>query len=237
MFDDYVGVDSTPLYRAASGSSKVCHLLWGDGVRFEGSAGTGSRRRVRARGGRHGFVTKSSLGGASLLEFYFIDVGQGDGLLIKTPKFRHIMIDGGFPRSIQDTGKNAADFVDWKFAKDYRKKTIDLDAMLASHCDADHYGGLDDLLDVAQKHELDASGVSVEAFITPAFRGGKNRVVNILAGQLPTTARIFGRSCWAIETMQKTSPPAAAGINYMAGGMILWEGFSVPKRAQANRHL
>ena len=36
--------------------------------------------------------------------------------------------------------------------------------MLASHCDADHYGGLRDLLDVAQKDELDATGVSVEAF-------------------------------------------------------------------------
>ena len=164
MFDDYVSVDSTPLYKGSSGSGKVCHLLWGDGVRFDGSAGSGSRRRVTARGGRQGFVTKSELGGASLLEFYFIDVGQGDGILIKTPNFRHIMIDGGYPRSVQDTGKNAADFVDWKFVKDYGQTTIELDAMLASHCDADHYGGLDDLLDVLQKHELDATGVSVEAF-------------------------------------------------------------------------
>jgi beta-lactamase superfamily II metal-dependent hydrolase len=164
MFDDYVSVDTTPLYKDSSSSTKICHLLWGDGVRFDGSAGSGSRRRVRARGGRQGFVTKSALGGKSLLEFYFIDVGQGDGILIKTPAFRHVMIDGGFRRSFQDTGKNAADFVDWKFAKDYGKTTVDLDAMLASHCDADHYGGLGDLLDVAQMDELDAKGVSVEAF-------------------------------------------------------------------------
>jgi beta-lactamase superfamily II metal-dependent hydrolase len=164
MFDDYVSVDTTPLYKSSSGSSKVCHLLWGDGVRFDGSAGSGSRRRVTARGGRQGFATKSALGGKSLLEFYFIDVGQGDGVLIKTPAFRHVMMDGGFPRSVQDTGKNAADFVDWKFVKDYGKSTIELEAMLASHCDADHYGGLRDLLDVAQKDELDATGVSVEAF-------------------------------------------------------------------------
>jgi hypothetical protein len=44
-------------------------------------------------------VNKDALGGESLLEFYFIDVGQGDGVLIKTPGFRHLMIDGGFPRS------------------------------------------------------------------------------------------------------------------------------------------
>jgi len=164
MFDDYVSKDSTPLYKSSSGSSKVCHLLWGDGVRFKGSAGSGPRRRVTARGGRQGFVTKSALGGASLLEFYFIDVGQGDGILIKTPGFRHIMIDGGFHRSLQDTGKNAADFVDWKFVKDYDMTTIKLDAILASHCDADHYGGLDDLVDVTENSELDATGVTVEAF-------------------------------------------------------------------------
>ncbi len=164
MFDDYVQVDTTPLYAGSSGSTKVCHLLWGDGVFYDGDAGEGSRHRVRARGRRRGWVTKSALGGESLLEFYFIDVGQGDGILIKTPDFRHVMIDGGFPRSRQDTGKNAADFVDWKFFKDYGRDTIELDAMLASHCDADHYGGLWDLLDVGQSDELDAEGVTVEAF-------------------------------------------------------------------------
>jgi beta-lactamase superfamily II metal-dependent hydrolase len=164
MFDDYVRVDSAPLYKASSGSAKVCYLLWGDGVRFADDDVSGVRRQVTARGGRKGYVSKGALGGKSLLEFYFIDVGQGDGVLIKTPNFRHLMIDGGFPRSLQDTGKNAADFVDWKFYKDYGMEVIALDAMLASHCDADHYGGLSDLLDVKQKEELDASGITVEAF-------------------------------------------------------------------------
>lgn len=164
MFDDYISKETTPLYKNSNSSSKHCHLLWGDGVKFVGNAGSGSRRRVKARGGRYGYVTKSALGGESLLEYYFIDVGQGDGILIKTPNFRHIMIDGGFPRSYQDTGKNAADFVDWKFSKDYDQNTIKLDAMIASHCDADHYGGLDDLLNVNEKEELDASSVHVENF-------------------------------------------------------------------------
>ncbi len=163
-FDDFVKLDTTPLFKGRTGSAKVCHLLWGDGVKFVGPAGSGARRPVKARGGREGFVSKAALGGESLLELYFIDVGQGDGVLIKTPAFRHLLIDGGFPRSMQDTGKNAADFVDWKFAKDYGKQTIDLDMMLASHNDADHYGGLSDLLDVAQQDELDATGVSIEAF-------------------------------------------------------------------------
>ena len=99
-----------------------------------------------------------------MLEFYFIDVGQGDGVLIKTPDFRHIMIDGGYPRSRQDTGKNAADFVDWKFVKDYGMDNIELDTMIVSHCDADHYGGLWNLLDVSEIDELEATGVTVEDF-------------------------------------------------------------------------
>ncbi len=163
MFDDYISVDTTPLYKKAAGSGKRIHLLWGDGVEVLQKGA--SRTKVRARG-RHmtGFVNNSALGGKSLLELYFIDVGQGDGVLIKTPGFKHIMIDGGYPRKNQDTGKSAADFVDWKFYEDYKKDQIKLDAMIASHCDADHYGGLWDLLNVNESDELDCSSVRVKSF-------------------------------------------------------------------------
>lgn len=162
-FDDFVGKDSTPLFENATGNAKKCHLLWGDGVEI---VSRGSRRtNVRARGRESfGWVNNSDLGGDSLLEFYYIDVGQGDGVLIKTPDFRHVLIDGGFQRSVQDTGKNAADFVDWKFFHDYKKRSIELDVMMATHNDADHYGGLWDLLNPAEKDELDTSNVRVEAF-------------------------------------------------------------------------
>jgi hypothetical protein len=94
---------------------------------------------------------------------YFIDVGQGDGVLVRTPGGRHLMVDGGYKRASQPTGKNAADFVDWKFAVDYGRPQIHLDAMLASHNDADHYGGLWDLLNVDQTAELDATDIRVDA--------------------------------------------------------------------------
>ena len=164
MFDDYVSADSTPLYKSATSSTTIIHLLWGDGVNFIGSSTTNGRRKVKTRGGVTGWATASALGGESLLEFYFVDVGQGDGVLIKTPNFRHVMIDGGFPRSVQDTGKNAADFVDWKFFRDYGMSSIEIDTMLVSHCDADHYGGLWNLLDVSKNAELDSSSVTVESF-------------------------------------------------------------------------
>jgi beta-lactamase superfamily II metal-dependent hydrolase len=121
------------------------------------------RTKVKARN-RTGWVDNSSLGGTSLMEYYYIDVGQGDGVLIKTPDFRHILIDGGWPRKNQDTGKNAADFVDWKFKKDYGLEAIELDAMVCSHNDQDHYGGLWDMLNIEQSAELDCEAVYVKDF-------------------------------------------------------------------------
>jgi beta-lactamase superfamily II metal-dependent hydrolase len=143
-------------------------LLWGDRVRLlrnpDGSFKTeNGRHRARARG-QYGWVAKSHLGSKQLLELYFIDVGQGDGVLIRTPRSKHILIDGGWPRRSQPTGKNAADFVDWKFVKDYESKAIDLDVVICSHNDQDHYGGLWDLVDSAQDDELDAQSVFVEQF-------------------------------------------------------------------------
>jgi beta-lactamase superfamily II metal-dependent hydrolase len=161
-YKEFVSADSTKLFAEKTGSKGRAYLLWGDGVRLLGGKGNG-RVEVKARG-MTGWVEEKDLGGKSLLEVYFIDVGQGDGVLIKTPDFRHIMIDGGNPRANQNTGKNAADFVDWKFAKDYGQSTIELDAMIASHNDFDHYGGLSDLLDVEQNHELDAKSIELDAF-------------------------------------------------------------------------
>ena len=164
-FDAHVSsMGSVPMYADAdAGESPIKYLLWGDGVKFLDRPLTNGRRFVSARGVR-GWVGDPELRGEALLELYFIDVGQGDGVLIRTPDFRHLLIDGGFPRTSQPSRKSAADFVDWKFARDYGVDTIELDALIASHNDHDHYGGLADLLDVAQTAELDAKGVTVEHF-------------------------------------------------------------------------
>jgi beta-lactamase superfamily II metal-dependent hydrolase len=161
---DYVSVDEAKLeWRDDEGKQRVAFLLWGDRVEVTGGGAT--HAEVMARGFT-GTVKRSNLGGKPLLELYFVDVGQGDGILIRTPDGRHVMIDGGFPRASLATGKNAADFVDWKFFRDYRQQSIALDAMIASHNDQDHYGGLSDLLSEEERDvaELDAEDVTVERF-------------------------------------------------------------------------
>lgn len=151
----YVAAETIKLYAAADKKKVLAHLLWGDRVTYDsGTNATNGCIKVKARGW-YGYVEKELLGTEKLLELYFIDVGQGDGILLKTPDEKHIMIDGGYKRKAQQSGKNAADFIDWKFYRDYGMKTIELDAMIASHNDADHYGGLWDLINPAESHELD----------------------------------------------------------------------------------
>ncbi|MTD93053.1 hypothetical protein GIW81_01750 [Hyphomicrobium sp. xq] len=160
QFDDFIGADEAKLYN--DDGKVIRYGLWGDGVKRLGGRQIDGRVKVKLRD-KEGWIDAGALGGRSLLEFYFIDVGQGDGILIKTPGFRHILIDAGYPRRSQNTGKSGADFVDWKFVKDYGLDAIHLDALIASHNDYDHYGGLADLLDVEQEGELDAGSMTVEA--------------------------------------------------------------------------
>ncbi|MEX2124740.1 MAG: SH3 domain-containing protein [Woeseia sp.] len=151
------------LRSSADSSAKTkTTLLWGDPVQV--IKRSGDWLRVSARGWQ-GWLHKEDVSPTSLLELYFIDVGQGDGVLIVGPDRRHLLVDGGLPRTHQQGGKNASDFVDWKFFIDYGDLEIDLDAMIASHCDKDHYGGLDDLLSTAAtaRAEHDTTGVKVAA--------------------------------------------------------------------------
>lgn len=141
----------------------VIELLWGDRVRIDVTLPASGLVAARARG-RDGEIDVDELSDQSLLEVYVIDVGQGDGILIRTPDHRHLLIDGGYMRAKQPTNKNAADFIDWKFNKDYGSTEIQLEAMIASHCDADHYGGLWDLLNPDEADELDCNSVRVKDF-------------------------------------------------------------------------
>lgn len=157
----YVSTDTTKM--TDEDGKLIINLLWGDSVKVISEKD--GWLYVKARG-RNGYVNADDIGDNPVLEVYFIDVGQGDGVLIVTPERKHILIDGGYTRTKQPHGKSAADFVDWKFKKDYGKDTIHLDAMISSHNDADHYGGLWDLLNktpVAQK-ELNCDNVVVDKF-------------------------------------------------------------------------
>ncbi|HLR07652.1 MAG TPA: MBL fold metallo-hydrolase [Bacillota bacterium] len=74
-------------------------------------------------------IVHSAQGG--ILQVHFIDVGQGDSILIQTPEDKVILVDGGPPKS----GKKVIDYL-----KNEQIKNIDL--VIATHPDIDHIGGL-----------------------------------------------------------------------------------------------
>jgi len=122
----------------------TCTLLWGDRCRVLGTSGT--EARVRARG-REGSVATADLASrVDLLEVYVIDVGQGDGVLMKTPDGRWHLIDAGVAAAAQMTRKGAANFLRWKFQDDFEQTAIALESVTMSHPDYDHFGGLTDVL-------------------------------------------------------------------------------------------
>ncbi|MEW9806633.1 ComEC/Rec2 family competence protein [Mesorhizobium marinum] len=215
---DFVSSDTATVYTSPAKEKRIRDLLWGDRVEVLGVSGAMTEVRARSRA-RTGFVDTAALGGQALLEFYFIDVGQGDGILIVTPDRRHILIDGGYPRLKQNTGKSAADFVDWKFFEDYASDTIALDAMICSHNDEDHYGGLTDLLDVAtaEQRELDCTGITVEQFFHAGLSwwkdAGGRRVLGDTerVGSSSYFVELLGDRASAVAGLSGASPKALQG--------------------------
>lgn len=76
-------------------------------------------------------------GAQAKLLVHYIDVGQGDAILIQTPQEKNILIDGG-PRVAGDIVVN--------YLKEHNVATID--ALIATHPHEDHIGGLLTVLDV-----------------------------------------------------------------------------------------
>jgi hypothetical protein len=138
---------------------RLMTLLWGDPVHV---LGTGDPVRVRARR-REGFLPRDALADTGLLELYVIDVGQGDGVLMRTPDDRWHLIDAGIANEDQMTKKGAANFIRWKFIDDLQAPSVSFATVLVTHSDYDHYGGLVDVLS-GQLRDGRTFGIAVEDF-------------------------------------------------------------------------
>lgn len=69
------------------------------------------------------------------LEISFLDIGQGDAIYIRTPSGRDMLVDGGPSRSVL---RRLSEEMPW-----YDRR---VDVVLETHPDADHIGGLPDVL-------------------------------------------------------------------------------------------
>jgi len=92
----------------------------------------GKELRIRFRGGE-GYVSRDNIGNERVLEIYFVDVGQGDAILIQTADDKRVLIDGG-------KDKSAHSFLQWKYNLKRNPKVFE--AVIMTHGDADHASGL-----------------------------------------------------------------------------------------------
>jgi hypothetical protein len=82
----YVRAFKTPLKALKGGKGDtLTNLLWGDPVHVINSASRDTWLEVMARNHDKGYIKRSALMDKPILEIYIIDVGQGDGVLMKTP--------------------------------------------------------------------------------------------------------------------------------------------------------
>ena len=132
-------------YQDEQGKTKTDYLLWGDPVTVINEDKNAGTVQFEARG-RSGTIEARFLTDASLLELYIIDVGQGDGILIRTPDDAWHMVDAGRSNQRQKLRKGAANFVRWKFIKDLQQDGVTLENAILTHPDDDHYGGFIDLM-------------------------------------------------------------------------------------------
>jgi competence protein ComEC len=115
------------------------------------------------------------------LYVHFINVGQGDSIYIKAPNGEDILIDGG--------NKDGSDVV--AYLK--KQKVKDIEFMIATHPDADHIGGLDEVLKAFPVKNVYAPKVShtsqaYKDFLTAV----KNKKLTIKTAQANVTLPIKG---------------------------------------------
>ena len=90
------------------------------------------------------------------VEIHMIDVGQGDGIAIRTPHDKWIVVDAGPASPTFDAGeKRVVPFL-------LRKGVRDIDALILTHPDLDHFGGARAVIRSLRVHDVYEPGVPID---------------------------------------------------------------------------
>ncbi|TSC61296.1 MAG: hypothetical protein G01um1014107_51 [Parcubacteria group bacterium Gr01-1014_107] len=108
----------------------------------------------------------------SKLLVYFLNVDQGDAILIKAPSGNKMLIDGGPGSIVLEELSKALAFYDRK-----------IEVILATHPDADHIGGLPGVLERYEVDFIIEPGVSADTRIFESFEKslGNSKAQKLLA--------------------------------------------------------
>lgn len=120
----------------------------------------------------------------------FIDVGQGDSALVQSGG-ENYLVDAGRP----EEGPEVVDFL--------RSRGVEeLDGIVATHPDADHIGGMPEVLDAFPVEEVYVSGTASGTSTQAAFRSGVEE-----AGAETTEVSAGDEMTWGGSEVTVLSPP------------------------------
>ncbi len=186
-------------------------LAWGDRVEVLGHEGGRTQIEIHGRGPN---LIKASVRGRlptqkkGVLQFAMVDVQQGDGMVIETPAGKKILIDGG-------DNKLFARYLAARYRGTSKDNPLDIDAIVVTHGDADHFDGLNQL----RKSET-TSGLAARKriFIRPKryfhnglVKGPSSNSVNTIFGK--TVPFRGGKSRAAVGLVDDITKVKASKLN------------------------
>ena len=148
---------------------KTIVLFWGDEVKVTGKQGDQHVVELQQREWSEadkkykavkyaGLLPKKTIfRDDSVLKVRFVDIGQGDGAIVETPKGQILFIDGGEEEHMRR-------YINVAYSQVLRTKALDCAALIVTHGDADHFAGLTKLVNATRNSKGDPAVTADRVF-------------------------------------------------------------------------
>ncbi len=156
---------------------------------------------------------------AERLTLNFIDVGQGDAVLIRSPSGQNVLYDGGRPDEevleyLQSVG------------------VTKLELVIASHADADHIGGLEAVVRFYRPRFFMDNGLPHD---TQTYRGLLEAVQDADAQVIPATARRIGLGDASLQVVPPPDDPSLDSNDHSVGIVVSYGKFQAALTGDAEK--
>lgn len=157
----YIDDDIVRVYQFDKPRTKknlLATLFWGDNVRVVKKVGKYwkldfTKRRWNPNTNRYEWMkfdgaipAKARFRDDPILKIRFVDVGQGDAAIVESPGGKFVLLDGG-------EGDHLRYYISAAWAHVLRFKSLEVEAIVVTHGDADHFAGLIKLLNATRGYD------------------------------------------------------------------------------------
>ncbi len=143
------------------------------------------------------------------LTLTFIDVGQGDAVLIRSPSGQNVLYDGGRP------AKEVLEYLQ-------AVGVTSLELVIASHADADHIGGLEAVVRAYKPRLFMDNGLTHD---TQTYRGLLQAVKDAGSQLVPPTARRIGLGDASLQIIPPPSDDSLDSNSHSVGIIVSYGKF------------